>query len=123
MKCVGRRYTAGAVFMIDRLMINAYDCLWRLVLCPDDPHPELIERRYRRSVPELDATTPRLGAVIDLPMTLEVIRGLCAGTAALHPALEALGVPIPAGMPGEIAALGELAEAISAGELGEGTGR
>ena len=48
-KCVGRRSTAGAVFMVDRLMMEAYDCLWRLVWRPDQWHPELIARRLRRT--------------------------------------------------------------------------
>jgi hypothetical protein len=119
MKCVGRRYTAGAVFMIDSLMIGAYDCLWRLLWRPDEPHPELIAPRHRRRIPELDARMPRLGADIDLATALTVTRALCVGVVALHPALAALGVPIPAGMPDEVATLGELAEAIGIGTSDE----
>lgn len=116
MKTVGRSYASGAALTIE-LMTDAFDSLWRLVYRPEEPHPEMRKRRHRPAVPELVARPPRLGATIDPLSALAVIRRQCLETERLHPVLAELGVPIPADMPGEVAALGELAEAAARREL------
>jgi hypothetical protein len=106
-KLAGRGDTRRAAIQIT-LMTNALISLWRLVSQPEGPEPYL-PASNRRLEPELDARLPVLGPSVDPAAALDVIARLCHQAGALHPALAALGVPIPEAMPEEIRTLSSLA--------------
>ncbi|MBI2939659.1 MAG: nucleotidyltransferase domain-containing protein [Chloroflexi bacterium] len=108
-KYAGRGHTHRAVTQIG-LLTDAAIALWRLVWRPDGPNPN-VPNQNRRLEPELEAWLPRPGRTIDPAPALSVIRALCVVVEELHPALAAVGASIPSAMPGEVAALGEIAEA------------
>ena len=86
--------------------------LWRLVNEPRGPDPWRPQVTNRPLEPALDALLPLLGETIDPLSALAVIRALCDEVERLHPALAALGVPIPAEMPGTVKAMTAVAEAV-----------
>jgi hypothetical protein len=93
------------------LLTTAYIALWRLVTYPDGPDPW--QPSTNRPLENgLDALIPRAGARIDPASALKATRALCVAVEQLHPALAELDVPIPAAMPDEVRALGNLAEAV-----------
>jgi hypothetical protein len=108
-KYVGRRQTRRAVHQI-ALLADALAGLWRLVYeaSPADPR---LPGANRPPQPELVDPLPELGERIDPWASLAVVRALCARAERLHPALRALGVPIPSVMPDAVARLAALAEA------------
>jgi predicted nucleotidyltransferase len=109
-KYAGRGESRRVVRQIE-LLSHAYIALWRLARERDGPEPWLPSVTNRVLEPELDARLPLLGETIDPPAALVVIRALCARIEELHPALGALGVPLPAQMPGEVRALAAVADA------------
>ncbi|MDP9372180.1 MAG: hypothetical protein M3Q65_06940 [Chloroflexota bacterium] len=109
-KYVGRGESRRAASQID-LLTRATIALWRLVEQPTGPDPYL-PTTNRVLEPELDARLPGLGETIDPPAALDVIRALCAEVERLHPALAALGMPIPSAVPRAVTALGAIAEAV-----------
>lgn len=116
-KYAGRGESRQAASQID-LLTESTIALWRLIEQPDGPNPW--EPVTNRPIdPELDAVLPRLGWTIDPQAALEVIAALCELVERWHPALTALGVDVPAGMPGEVEALMTMAEAeIQGGDPG-----
>ena len=93
------------------LLTQAYIALWRLVHEADGPEPWLPQVINRRLEPELDARLPMLGESVDPRSALAVIRAFCREVEALHPALAALGVPIPAAMPDQVRSIAAVADA------------
>jgi predicted nucleotidyltransferase len=109
-KYAGRGESRRASHQID-LLTGAFILLWRLVELPCGPDPSA-PAQNRGTEAALDARLPRLEWDIDPGLAIEVIRQLCAEVERLHPFLAALGVPIPAAMPAETAALADLADAV-----------
>ena len=101
------RRAAGQIDLLSRALI----ALWRLLAQPEGPDPHLPSTNPVLE-PEIDARLPRLGPVIDPLGALQVIRALCDEVVQLHPRLAALGVSIPSDVPGEVAELSALAEAV-----------
>jgi hypothetical protein len=96
-KYAGRSLSRRASSQIDLLTGSSIQ-LWRLVHRPDGPDP-FANGQNRATDAELDASLPRLGAVITPEAALEVIAGLCAGVQRLHHQLAKMGVELPADMP------------------------
>jgi hypothetical protein len=107
-KYAGRGETRRVGRQIE-LLTQPLIALWRLVHDPRGPEPWRPQTTNRRLEPELDDLLPLLGETIDPLSALDVIRALCDRVERLHPALAALGVPIPERMPGEVRALADVA--------------
>lgn len=113
LKYAGRGHTQLAVRQC-ALLHRALTSLWLAV-----HQPAQLGDRYQQNRPldaALDAVLPRFVADIAATDAIDVVRGYCEIVAGLHPALEALGVPVPARMPGEVERLAEVA----AGEAARG---
>lgn len=106
-KYVGRGETRRASSQID-LLTGAFIQLWRLIERPDGPNPAA-PFQNRATEPDLDAMLPHLGWEITPDAALAVIQALCTEMERLHPALEALGVPPPRELVGEMTPLANLA--------------
>lgn len=111
-KYAARGESRRASSQID-LLTGAFIRLWRLVELPEGPDPSAAGQN-RATEPDLDAILPRLEWEISPSHALGVIRALCAEVERLHPALEKMGVSIPLDMPGETAAMADLAEPVIA---------
>jgi predicted nucleotidyltransferase len=110
-KYAGRGETRRVGRQIE-LLTQPLIALRRLVNEPEGPEPWRPQVTNRRLEPELDALLPMLGETIDPLSALAVIRALCDEVERLHPALAALGVPIPSEMPGAVRAMAATAEAV-----------
>jgi hypothetical protein len=108
-KYVGRGETRRAGQQI-ALLTTAYISLRRLLADPHGPEP-FVPSINRPLEPEIDATLPMLGARIDPPSALDVIRALCDATERLHPSLCDLGVSPPTEMPDAVRHIAAIAEA------------
>jgi predicted nucleotidyltransferase len=107
-KYIGRAQTRRAVGQIG-LLSDALLSVLRLLADSDSPTPG-ISGANRALEPEFAGRLPRLAANIDPVVCLAVVRAHCAEVERLHPALRALGVPIPEDMPAQVANLAAMAE-------------
>jgi len=105
----GRRETRRAVRQID-LLTHALINLWRLARYPEGPEP-FLPATNRVLEPELNGLLPLLGPEITPRDALATIEALCERVVELHPALAAIGVPIPDEMPGEVKRVARIAAA------------